>query len=293
MSKSSSHPPSILKKIPEIVSNRLSSLSSSKREFDNTCKPFRDALKAAGHDDKINFENKNVQGGSRRKRKRRVIWWNPPFSLAVQTNLTKLYYKIIERGIPKHGLLHKLFNKTNLRISYSCTENIGAFIARHNSKIMRDYEKTIIPKRLCNCSPANRNNCPLNGQCLLQSLVYRADVTTDRPDEHRFYFGLVSNSFKERYGNHLKSFRHEKYKNETTLSSYFWHLKEKGRSPNIKWSVAKRAPPYNPASKKCRLCLTEKTLILEHASDPHMLNSRTEMFSKCRHRWKHVLAALR
>ena len=161
------------------------------------------------------------------------------------------------------------------------------------SKIMRDYEKTIVPKRLCNCSPANRNNCPLNGQCLLQSLVYRADVTTDRPDEHRFYFGLVSNSFKARYGNHLKSFRHEKYKNETTLSSYFWHLKEKGRSPNIKWSVAKRAPPYNPASKKCRLCLTEKTLILEHASDPNMLNTRTEMFSKCRYRWKHVLAALR
>ena len=133
-------------------------------------------------------------------------------SKVICQDCTKLYYKNIERGIPKHGLLHKLFNKTNLRISYSCTENIGAFIARHNCKIMRDYEKTIVPKRECNCSPANRNNCPLNGQCLLQSLVYRADVTTDRPDEHRFYFGLVSNSFKERYGNHLKSFRHEKYK---------------------------------------------------------------------------------
>ena len=107
-----------------------------------------------------------------------------------------------------------------------------------------------------------------------------------------FYIGAAED-FKKRYANHLKSFRHEKYKNETTLSSHFWHLKEKGRSPNIKWSVAKRAPPYNPASKKCRLCLTEKTLILEHASDPNMLNTRTEMFSKCRHRWKHVLAALR
>ena len=223
-------------------------------------------------------------GNNRRKRKRRTIWWNPPYSLSVQTNLTKMFYKTIERGIPKTGLLSKLFNKSNLRISYSCTENIGAFISRHNTKIMRDHNTAAIPKRDCNCRGANRNSCPLNGQCLLQSLVYRVDVTTNKPDEHRFYFGLVKNSFKERYANHLKSFKHERYKNETTLSSYIWHLREIGQTPIINWSVAKRAPSYNPASKRCRLCLAEKTLILENASDPKMLNTRTEIFSKCRHR---------
>ena len=67
-------------------------------------------------------------------------------------------------------------------------------------------------------------------------------------------------------------------------------LREKGQIPNIKWSVAKRAPSYNPASKSCRLCLTEKTLILENANDPKMLNTRTEIFSKCRHRNQFLLS---
>ena len=105
--------------------------------------------------------------------------------------------------------------------------------------------------------------------------------------EDRFYFGLVSGKFKQRYGNHLKSFRHERYKNETTLSAYVWQQKEKGRVPVIKWSVVKRAPAYNPASKKCRLCL-----ILKHAGDKRCLNARTELFSKCRHRASFLLQAV-
>ena len=110
--------------------------------------------------------------------------------------------------------------------------------------------------------------------------------------EDRFYFGLVSGKFKQRYGNHMKSFRHERYKNETTLSAYVWQQKEKGRVPVIKWSVVKRAPAYNPASKKCRLCLMEKCLILKHAGDKKCLNARTELFSKCRHRASFLLQSV-
>ena len=142
----------------------------------------------------------------------------------------------------------------------------------------------------CNCRAANP--CPMDGQCLVQSVVYRADVSTGNPDEDRFYFGLVSGKFKQRYGNHLKSFRHERYKNETTLSSYVWQQKEKGRVPVIKWSVVKRAPAYNPASKKCRLCLMEKCIILKHAGNKKCLNTRTELFSKCRHRASFLLESV-
>ena len=294
VNKSSSHPPCVIKKIPHTVSNRLSLLSSTKREFDNNRQPYREALKSAGHDDNIAFQNHDPASQNRRKRKRRALWWNPPFNMAVQTNLTKMFYKIIERGIPKNNaLLCKLFNKQNLRISYSCTENIGTVIAKHNARIMREHEADNIPKRECNCTRANKNSCPLNGHCLVESLVYRADVTTGHQDEHKFYLGLCGNQFKERYGNHLKSFRHERYKNETTLSTYFWDLKAKGRTPVVKWSIVRRAPAYNPASKRCRLCLTEKLLILENAGDKRCLNVRSEMFSKCRHRLKFLLSSVK
>ena len=292
VNKSSSHPSSVIKRIPEIVSNRLSTLSSSKRDFDNNCQPYKDALKTAGYSNNIEYEKKQENGRSKHRRKRKALWWNPPFSLAVQTNLTKLFFKIIERGIPKNNhLLSKLFNKNSLKISYSCTENIGTVIARHNAKIMKEFNSVDnAMMRECNCQA--RNPCPLDGHCLVQSVVYRADVTTEHQDEHKFYLGLVSGKFKQRYANHLKSFRHERYKNETTLSTYIWQLKEKGRSPVIKWSVVKRAPSYNPASKKCRLCLMEKFLILEHSNDRNCLNTRTELFSKCRHRAQFLLSAV-
>ena len=38
--------------------------------------------------------------------------------------------------------------------------------------------------------------------------------------------GMTSNTFKERFRNHIKSFTHKKYSNETELSKYVWHLKE-------------------------------------------------------------------
>ena len=42
------------------------------------------------------------------------------------------------------------------------------------------------------------------------------------------YIGLASNTFKERFKNHSKSFRQKKYSKETELSKYVWTLKHKG-----------------------------------------------------------------
>ena len=39
-----------------------------------------------------------------------------------------------------------------------------------------------------------------------------------------FYIGAAEN-FKNRFANHQKSFRHEKYKTETELSKYIWNLR--------------------------------------------------------------------
>ena len=154
------------------------------------------------------------------------------------------------------------------------------------------YIYIYINNRLCNCTARNRPNCPLRGQCLTKSLVYRAEISTDDPNDERFYIGASSSFFKERYANHLNSIRHEKYGNETTLSTYFWNLKAKGKEPNIKWSIVRKAPAYHPSLKKCHLCLAEKVCILENSGDKRCLNSRHETFSKCRHKSKWTLAAV-
>ena len=48
---------------------------------------------------------------------------------------------------------------------------------------------------------------------------------------------------------------------------------------------------YNPTSKRCNLCLTEKLEILDDP-DKNLLNKRSEIISQCRHKNKYRLKTL-
>ena len=106
------------------------------------------------------------------------------------------------------------------------------------------------------------------------------------------YFGSTANTFKERYGNHSLSFKHEKYQNNTSLSKYIWNLKSQGIPYNITWETVGKAPSYSPISNICHLCLLEKLIILTN-EDAQSLNQRTELMAKCRHRLKYLLSDVR
>ena len=85
---------------------------------------------------------------------------------------------------------------------------------------------------------------------------------------------------------HRRTFEKENHKEPTTLSTHVWNLKNKNKDFEIKWSVINRAPDFNPATNKCRLCLKEKFYII-FQPDGASLNQRSELFSSCRHRiWK-------
>ena len=118
--------------------------------------------------------------------------------------------------------------------------------------------------------------------------MYKAEVKA--ADSTVTYLGAAANTFKERFRNHTLSFKHEKYKQNTSLSKHIWDLKTDQKPFEIKWSIAGRATPYNPTAKSCKLCLLEKTLILTTA-DPSPLNKRSELMSKCRHRAKFLLSS--
>ena len=77
---------------------------------------------------------------------------------------------------------------------------------------------------------------------------------------------MTSNTFKERFRNHIKSFNHKKYSNETELSKYVWHLKENNTDYSIKWSIIENSISYTGGSKRCNLCLEEKLNILKEKS---------------------------
>ena len=292
VNKLSSHPPAVIKTIPGCIQDRLSKLSSTAQEFDLAKPAYCTALSKAGYQNQLQFQPPRGEGG-KRNRARKITWFTPPFNIAARCDMNRLFQRIIANAFPPgHEYLNKLFNTRNLKLSYSTTPNLGSIINSHNSYIMKNYKTAGTVKRMCNCQV--KASCPMKGKCLAESLVYRADVTTSGPiNEKKFYIGACSLDFKSRFRNHQKSLRHERYKTETALSLYVWEMRDKGADVAIEWSIAKTAPPYKPGGNGCRLCLAEKATILKHSKDKNCLNKRGEVFSKCRHRAKFLLAGVK
>ena len=95
--------------------------------------------------------------------------------------------------------------------------------------------------------------------------------------------------FKQRYANYIKSFRHEKYQSDTELSHELWSIKDNNCNPNIEWEILRKYQTYKPNTKRCSLCLNEKLEIARY-NGHNLLNKRSEVINKCRHRKKFALA---
>ena len=141
------------------------------------------------------------------------------------------------------------------------------------------------PPRNCNCEVSEE--CPLNGQCLTDNLIYHSTLTPEiGPVET--YVGLTCNTFKTRWSGHKTTFKHEKYSKDTTLSQHVWKLKKEGINFELKWKVIARAAPFSPVTALCQLCTTEKYLI---TFEPKLgsLNVRNELAAHCRHKRRVLL----
>ena len=133
-----------------------------------------------------------------------------------------------------------------------------SFIRRHNNTILTKHtnqNRAANDTRTCNCRQADE--CPISVNCLTMCVVYQAGVISDN-GETKAYLGVTSNELKSRYRNHLKSFRHQKYSNDTDLSKYIWGLKAQNRRFNITWSIIKKVSAYKVGSRRCNLCLEER-----------------------------------
>ena len=84
----------------------------------------------------------------------------------------------------------------------------------------------------CNCQ--QKENFPMNGDCIKESLVYYATISYNENNyKRKLYKGSCETSFKKRYSNHKKSFNMPFYKLDTKLSTEFWKLKMKQLNPQI------------------------------------------------------------
>ena len=193
--KLSNHPPGIIKNIPQSVNKRLNTISANEDVFRAAIPPYQEALRRSGYDFELMFNPTN-QNLRKQSRKRKITYFNPPFSLNVQTNVGELFFKALDKCFPHNHPLRKIINRNTVKLSYRCMPNIKRKISIHNNKVQQAKDNLPAEAPVCNC----RNQaCPLDGKCQsTKSLVYKATVV-DGNNNTETYTGLTKKSVKDRY----------------------------------------------------------------------------------------------
>ena len=156
-----------------------------------------------------------MQQNNTRKRARKIIWFNPTFSLNLKINMAKTFLQLVDTHFPPTNKLHKIFNRNTVKVSYSCTQNISQIIKVHHKKVTQIKRHHQLEHNCC-----IKTKCPLNDNCRKEDVIYKCKaLTTFQPK--KVFLGLAESEFKKKtYYNHTQSCRNENYLNSTTLSSY-------------------------------------------------------------------------
>ena len=200
----------------------------------------------------------------------------------VITNIGRKFLNLISKHFPKEHKFHSTINRSNVKVSYGCMDNMASFIWSTTRRSSEDNGD--LP---CNCR--NSSDCPVNGECRSKSVIYKAVVKSDDATE-KVYYGRCETEFKLRYNNHTSSFRNNVRPNSTELCKYIHSLKNRSVGYSINWSIVRRAATFKNGAKNCDLCLTEKYCIAI-ADQESLLNERNEFISKCPHEKKYYIGS--
>ena len=89
--------------------------------------------------------------------------------------------------------------------------NIKVIIQKHNKKTFNKTNKTKEQNNITNtpsCNCRSKNLCPLNNNCLIKNVIYKATITSAK--EMKYYMGSTGNLFKSKWYSHNNSFKNYK-----------------------------------------------------------------------------------
>ena len=121
---------------------------------------------------KLQYQQPKENNQNKKKRKRNIIWFKPPYSKSVKTYIERTFIKLISKNFPPNHKFVKIFNKNTIKLSHSCMPNIRSKINDHNKKILQP--KPAEPQKLCKCLV--KEDCTFNGLCLKSSILYQATI---------------------------------------------------------------------------------------------------------------------
>ena len=119
-----------------MISNRISTLSCSKRGFDSESHLYNSDIREAGYTDEIKFEKlPQQQNTKKRSMNWKVIWFIPPYSDSVKTDIGAKFLSLTNKHFG-NSELKQFFNWSIVKLSYSCMPNMNSIISNHNRNIL-------------------------------------------------------------------------------------------------------------------------------------------------------------
>ena len=276
----SNHPPQVLKNIPASVNKRLSCISSDEKMFQTAAPLYQEAINKSGYNYTLKFDPsaRNPPAKKKSRNKRNCLYFNPPYNHTVTTNVGKEFLSILDKCFPPGNPLRKIFNRNNVKISYSTTPNMAKIISEKNGKLLENKQQE---KKLCSWTRNKKDQCPLDQKCLSDNIVYQATVIQPNKQTST-YIGQTSCNFKKRLAVHLQTFK-DINTSQTALSNHIHELKERGITPKVTWKIVDRGKSFTPVTAVCQLCVKEAYYIL-FKPELATLNSKSEVFSACFHK---------
>ena len=95
----------------------------------------------------------------KKMKKEKLYGLTPHFCRLASINVGKYFLKLIDKHFKHDNMLHKIFNRIMLKISYSCTKNIFQIINNHNKKIIKEFQNRTNYNDNNNNSKQNECNC--------------------------------------------------------------------------------------------------------------------------------------
>ena len=127
-----------------MISNLFSENSCNKNHSERAAPDYKITLKNSGFNDNVTY----IPSQSKLQTPRRqIISFNSPYSANVKTKLGKILMNSFH--FPYRHDYYKLFNRNNIKLSYSCMTSIDNVFQNYNSKTMEDQSSTTI--KTCNC----------------------------------------------------------------------------------------------------------------------------------------------
>ena len=134
-------PSSIHRRPTNIYQRKIKEKSSSEDFFHENKLEYETALRNSTYHNKESKFHKEEQNTHKRKRNRNILWFQPPFSRNVITNVAEIFHNLVRKHFPKSNKFQKFFNR-NTHCQNELLLHLSCIFRYHNKIRGHEWKKT-------------------------------------------------------------------------------------------------------------------------------------------------------